>query len=309
MKILFITRHYLDQKNGGSLGARAYLDAFSCLYEDLALLYPNHKNMDISNIVNPCIKLIPCDDNRPLLIKGLDIYKGKLHRFASILKRILLEKTFDIIVFDHSILGAELLPIIKAFACNSKVITIHCNVETIYNKDNPVSLLYRFPYTHYIEKAEKDCLNNSFLNLTVTKEDASFFKREFNITNIEYWGTFEHRNSVHFALEASRKKSDVLKLVISGSLGFPQTNSAIVSFLTKYYPIIKSITPNVKLVITGRNPTGTINKLCSKDKSIRLVPNPNNIFEVIKQGDIYISPIFGGSGVKLRIMDGLTIVR
>lgn len=30
-------------KNGGSLGARAYLDAFSCLYEDLALLYPNHK--------------------------------------------------------------------------------------------------------------------------------------------------------------------------------------------------------------------------------------------------------------------------
>ena len=52
--------------------------------------------MDISNIVNPCIKLIPCDDNRPLLIKGLDIYKGKLHRFASILKRILLEKTFDI---------------------------------------------------------------------------------------------------------------------------------------------------------------------------------------------------------------------
>lgn len=307
MKILFITRHYLDQKNGGSLGARAYLDAFSCLYEDLTLLYPNHKNMDISNIVNPCIKLIPCDDNRSLLIKGLDIYRGKLHRFASILKRILSEKTFDIIVFDHSILGAELLSIIKAFACNSKVITIHCNVETIYNKDNPVSLLYRFPYTLYIEKAEKDCLNNSFLNLTVTKEDASFFKREFNITNIEYWGTFEHRNSVHFALEASRKKSDVLKLVISGSLGFPQTNSAIVSFLTKYYPIIKSITPNVKLVITGRNPTGTINKLCSKDKSIRLVPNPNNIFEVIKQGDIYISPIFGGSGVKLRIMDGLKL--
>lgn len=70
MKILFITRHYLDQKNGGSLGARAYLDAFSCLYEDLALLYPNHKNMDISNIVNPCIKLIPCDDNRPLLINN-----------------------------------------------------------------------------------------------------------------------------------------------------------------------------------------------------------------------------------------------
>ena len=268
MRVLFITRHYLEQKNGGSLGARAYLDAFSSLYEDLTLLYPSRKNQSIAGFVNSRIKLIPCDDKRPLLVKGLDIYRGKLHRFASTLKQVLLENLFDIIVFDHSILGAELLPIIEKYSCNAKLITIHCNVETIYNKDNPVSILYRIPYTYFIGKAEQVCLNKSFLNLTVTKEDALYFNRKFNIKNIEYLGTFEYSCCEHYPIEEAHKSSDVLNLIISGSLGFPQTNSAIVSFLDKYYQIIKSVTPNVKLVITGRNPSAKIIKLCSHDKMI-----------------------------------------
>lgn len=310
MNVLFITRHYLDQKNGGALGARAYLDAFASIYGDVTLLYPEHQGLDISLIVAPNVIPVPSFDYRSKIIKGMDIYRGRVHRFAKDLKRLLSQnKHYDIIVFDHSILGAELIDIIKKLSPSSKLITIHCNIEQQYNRDNPVSCLYRKSYTHAIEKAERDALEYSVLNMTVTQEDADYFETlsGINSDTLEYWGTFEYNGMTKVYNPSEANKSKRTTIVISGSLNFPQSENAIMEFLDRYYSIAKDVDESVRLIITGRNPSNKIQNECRTDNTITLVPSPDDINAVVRKGNIYCSPVYGGSGVKLRIMDGLKL--
>ena len=42
-----------------------------------------------------------------------------------------------------------------------------------------------------------------------------------------------------------------------------------------------------------------------KQASITIVPNPEDMAAVVRQADYYICPISAGSGMKLRIYDGL----
>lgn len=310
MKVLFITRHYLDQSNGGALGARAYLDAFSSIYSDLTLLYPQHEGFNIKSLISHNIITVPSYDYRSKVRKGLDIYRGKLHRFAPTLKQLLQSGNhYDIVVFDHSILGAELIDLIIRNSPTSNIITIHCNVEKLYNKDNPVNWLYRIPFTHYIQKAEKDALKYSKLNLTVTQEDLDYFKSNYDVDpdTLDYWGTFEYNGMPKEYGKSPVSQSYSPIIVVSGSLNFPQSSNSVIDFLNKYYPIAKDINKHTELIITGRNPTDEIKELCTKDSSITLVPSPDDINAVVSKGNIYCSPVYLGSGVKLRIMDGLKL--
>ena len=309
MKTLFITRHYLDQNNGGAIGARAYLDAFASLSCECTLIYPNHKGLNIDNYTPDNVKTVSCDDLRMKWRKGIDIYRGILHRFNDFVDKYLsVNHNFDICVLDHSILGLHLIDIIRKHT-NSKIITIHCNVEKQYNKDNPVILPLRIPYTKFIEKAELTALKGSDLNLTVTHEDAECF-RSWNLgedvsNSIEYWGTFEYKKTHPIYTQHSLKYKN---FIISGSLNFPQTENAIFDFFNEYYDILKGTVNDCTLTITGRNPSERLRKkILSYASAVRLIPNPGDIYDVIKNGDVYICPVSGGSGVKLRIMDGLKL--
>lgn len=140
--------------------------------------------------------------------------------------------------------------------------------------------------------------------------DADYFaewNKNLNKYPIECLGNFETPDAPVLFDKYQGTHGKGVRMVISGSMNFPQTVDAIVNFLTVYYPVAKKISPFISLVLTGRNPAKKIKDLCRNDSTIKIVESPDDIFEVIKDGNLYVSPIFGGSGVKLRVMDGLRL--
>lgn len=301
-RLLVITRHRLNENNGGSNASKGFIKCFSALFDDCSLIYPEFCNP--ASYIPKKYKLYPCYDGRSKLRKGLDCYRGVLSPLSSFVKKHLSKYSYDIIVIDHSFIGASLVKVVKA--TGAKVITIHHNVERDYQHGNrkEYSLSFRLPYIHFAKKAERDCLYYSDLNLAVTSKDASIFCSWYPSKNIHIynWGIFEYQP---IATKTFTTKSKGLNFIITGSLYFYQSLQPIMEFIKRYWPLLHKAYPSATLTIAGRNPTEALQHECVDKKGIVLVPNPNDMASIVQRADYYICPISAGSGLKLRVMDGL----
>ena len=300
-KMLIITRHYMDDNNGGSNASKGFIWSFGYIYSDCTLIYPEHDGVDSSRFIPVSVKEVPVFDHRSKLRKGLDVYRGRLHRFVDFVKDYLKHEKYDVIVLDHSVTAAGLIDTVKK--SGAKVVTLHHNVEADYIKDNESSLLYRIPYDYFAIKAEKDALRLSDINLTLTRNDASVFQKWFEGRNLHLHavGICEYLWKPYMSFP---KTSASNTFVISGSLCFKQSAFPILEFIRRFYPIMQNVSPGCKLIVTGRNPCTEIVNAC-KIQGIELISNPDNMDDIIKRASVYICPINAGSGIKLRVMDGL----
>lgn len=303
--VLFITRHYLDENNGGSNGTKAYFRAIVELYKNVSLIYPEHLGGNSRILIPKGVKAIPCYDSRKLWKKGLDVYLGRLHRSIDYVKKHLAENKYDIIVIDHSLVANGTIKTIRR--TGAKVITIHHNNESEYIKDNLPNRLFRIPFVYYTKKAERDALLLSDLNITVTEQDAQSFRAWYPNRDIHCYnmGTYQWQDIPKTIGDNGIRQCKTF--AITGSLNFPQSQKPIIEFIDRYYSFIVQKMPGARLIIAGRNPSQNIVEACNQYKSIELIPNPEDIGHVIKEADVYICPINTGSGVKLRVMDGLKL--
>ena len=79
---LIITRHYLDENNGGSNASKGFIWSFGYICADCTLIYPEHTGLDSSKYIPNSVKKFPVFDNRSKMRKGIDVYRGRLHRFV-----------------------------------------------------------------------------------------------------------------------------------------------------------------------------------------------------------------------------------
>lgn len=306
MKALIITRHYLDENLGGPNCSKAFIRALAAIYKDCTLIYPEHNDhaTDMSFLNSRDVKLVPCFDKRSKMRKCLDMYRGRLHRFGYFVKQFTRNNTYDVVFIDHSFTASSgILDTVKSIG--KKIVTLHHNVEKDYIKDNKQSILFRYPYTHYALKAEQLSIISSDLNLTLTTSDKQHFSNDYPDKNnsFEVMGMFEYKKNGNHSHDNIPENI----FVISGSLASAQTEVAVKLFINEYMPVLNKVCPDNTLIITGRNPSESLSSLCSCHKNIRLIPNPENIFSAINKGRYYICPLHTGSGIKLRIMDALSL--
>jgi glycosyltransferase involved in cell wall biosynthesis len=309
MRVLIITNHYLNGNGGGPVATSGFVNAFATNYSDCLLIYPD-SGAGIKHLVHPNLKTIPCKDFRPKWLKGLGIYFGRLHRFSRMTRIQIGKYKPDIVVFDTSIVSHGLIDLIKGL--NIKVITIHHNVELDYFSDNAQPIAIRIPYLYYLKKAERNAVLKSDLSLTLSEYDNNKLKLLYSSgkkLNIRTLGVSEpyRRELKQLALPSWQNKSDTLKFIISGSLSYEQSDLSITEFIKKYFQVIRDTSVNFELIIAGSNPSRYLEELCRGYNNIRLVSNPENLMDVIAEGNIYICPVDRGSGIKLRIMDGLRL--
>ena len=307
MKVLFLTRHYLDQMLGGPNCSKAFACAIASIFNDATIIYPEHNETDSNlTIFNdyPNLKLIPVRDKRNKFQKVLDVYCGRLHRFTSFVSKFLKENSFDIIFIDHSLTASSGI-MRSAIANQSRIITFHHNVEEQYYKDNKPSILYRIPYIYYALKAEHEALLNSDINITLTEEDKIYFQQKFPNKKDTFYniGIFEYEKGESTLIS----KNEDMTFVISGSLSSKQSETAIINFIKYYLPILNSICPKANITITGRNPSKHLLEIIKKHDNIKTVINPPNLSKVISQNNFYICPIFTGGGLKLRCLDAFRV--
>ena len=305
-KVLIVSNHYPDLKSGGSFVSLAYINAFARLFKNCSLIYPE-RTPGSSADIDPGVVKIAVKDKRHPIIKGLRVYTGKIHRFRKTLIDYLSANHTDILVFDTSIVAASTIRAVAG--SDTQLITIHHNVEKDYLAANPPNILYRIPYLFYARKAEEEAIRYSNLNLVLTNEDKARFEELFSHTSpIKVTGVFNH-------LSLKKKPpADIKKIpdpyspsfVITGNLAFRQSDISIRHFIAYYWPLLKSVLPGATLLVTGAKPGKKLTRACLKRPDIKLYPNPERIDDIVGNCDYYISPVFSGSGFKLRAMDGLS---
>lgn len=300
--LLMITRHRLNENNGGANASKGFIRCFEALYDNCSLIYPAFDSE--ASFISEKWKRYPCHDRRSRVRKGFDCYRGVLSLITTFAKEHMKTHHYDVVVIDHSFIGLTLARTVKE--SGARLVTIHHNVEQDYQRDNrkEYSLAFRLPYIHFAQKAERECLSYSDLNLTVTDKDAATFQSWYpqRDLHLRHWGIFDHRPIANKTF-APRQRS--LSFVITGSLCFVQSLHPIMAFVARYWPLILQHYPQARLTIAGRNPTEQLTVFCSQQTGITVIPNPEDMAAVVSQADYYICPIDAGSGLKLRVMDGL----
>ncbi len=311
MKVLFVTQHFLDHNGGGSFASRAYINAFAEISDAITLLYPDNGN-DISNYINSKVKLVRVKNRITNLGKLLDVYKGKIHRYYNCFFPVLKEINPDIVVFDNSRTSAGLIK--KVRNSGIKVVTIHHNYEMEYYIATPPHWTFKTVFLYFMKKTERQAVQYSNLNLTLTNEDIELLRKHYDRTNNSLFrklGCFEYKDSGDSKQFLIKKNStfiddsENLIFIITGNLGAYQTEISLVPFLQNYYPVIIREFPDSKLIIAGRNPSVKIKEICKLHSGIELIANPEDMDSIITKAHIYICPVNTGGGLKLRVMDGL----
>jgi len=299
-RLLIATYHRLDENTGGCNGSKGFIHCLASLFNDCSLVCQAFPNA--YTYIPHHVKVYPYYEHRNKLRLAFDIYRGVIFGLYYALREHLKTHHYDIIVIDHSMAGAAVMPIVKA--TGAKIITIHHNVERDYLDANrhKHALTYRIPYIHYAKKAERDCLTVSDINLTVTQRDADTFHSWYPDIHVYDWGNFEYRPIAdkHFP-KGDRGQT----FIITGSLNFEQSLLPITDFIRRFWPLVCHAYPQARLLIAGRQPAAELQQLCEAVEGIILIPNPDDMAAVVQQADYYICPISVGSGRKMRVLDGL----
>lgn len=92
--------------------------------------------------------------------------------------------------------------------------------------------------------------------------------------------------------------------IITGNLSSPQNVTSIEAWLREYCPVLRETDPDMRLTVAGRNPDIAIIK-ASESAGALVIPSPEDLSGLLQAADVYICPADNGSGIKLRVMDGL----
>lgn len=297
MNVLFVTHNYLHIKGGGAFATRAIVNAFAEVADTVKLLYPAVKDCTRPSI-NPKIDAIPVYYDVPKIIKAINVYTGRINRYYNVFEEYI-DDSIDTVVFDTSIASHKLINIAKERKL--KVITIHHNYQVEFAKDDtPISIKY--PLVYWIKKAEEAAVVNSDVNICLTKSDENALKEHYCKTaRFKVLGIFEPEDEPPVR---PKERKDSHNYIITGNLSVKQTTDALYPWIRTYYPILKQTDPEARLTIAGYMPQKELYELCSL-YDIDIVASPQSMAQYLMESDFYICPTHLGSGIKLRIMDGL----
>lgn len=302
-RVLFVAVLDPFKSGGGSQATRAYMDATIEIF--------GSENVDVMTTTEVIVPehykhinfiFVP---QRSKLRSYFLFPWGVLGRFSESVARFLKSHDGD---YDYCIMNGGL----EAGWCFKHIrnlrinrVTIHHNQEVKYCMDtkNILTLRGRWPYT--VRMVERNAYKYSDYNLFLTQQDLTEMEESYGKTEGKnrLIGTFDYKDA-----EIIRPVNDekCFHIVASGTMAHYQTTHGILDFYKRYYPIAQKLIPNIKVLLTGRNPSEEILQLeKATHLSIRVHANPEDIMESVRSGRIYLCPTDIGSGLKLRAMDGL----
>jgi sugar transferase (PEP-CTERM/EpsH1 system associated) len=242
------------------------------------------------------------------LIDPLPYAVGKYRStdFRRRLKRLLAERTFDLIVCDF-LFPAVNLP--KLLPCPAVIFTHNVESEIwrrhAETKSGAVSrLLYTMQYRRML-RYEGNALRRFDGVLAVSDADRDTFDRIY-------------RGAVHVAVHVvptgvdtgyfspSPSDPDSRELVFTGSMDWLPNEDAMLFFVRDVLPLIRAQEPGVHLSIVGRAPTPAVKKLAD-DAGIRVTGRVDDVRPFMRDAAVYVVPLRIGGGTRLKIFEAMAM--
>ena len=235
-------------------------------------------------------------------------YPSYIYMYYKHINRIIKDEQIDTIILSNSRLGF-LIPFIKNNHNSIKIITQFHNAE--YFNVNNVILKYIYilrPIIGFLEKknvynSEKTAVRISDCLLFLTKRDKVLIENEYGL-NIPF-EIIPLKLLDPIVLKTFKDDDNKkLRLLFTGSLDYGPNSVAIFWFIENVFKNFKDL--EIELVIGGRNPSKKLYDKISHFKNIKLITNFNSFQELINYRTIFISPLFFGGGMKIKVAEALS---
>lgn len=325
MNILFLANKVpWPLKDGGAIGTFSIsygLSLTGCELDMLAINTPKHKiNIDdIPKHINDTINIEPVFVNTDIKISKLLsnlLFSNKPYiaerfnnnAFKNKLIEKLKSKKYDVVILEMLYMGSY-IDTIREYS--SAHITMRApNIEhEIWNKiadntSNPIKSLYLKNMTKRIFRMEKNLINKYDSLIPVSSTNAETYKKLGVKVPIILTTTGVFFDKINLTKEIPEENA----LSHIGALDWIPNIEGLDWFINNVWPIIQKEEPEMKFYIAGRNAPDNIQEKFNKNNIIYL-GEVNDAFEFISSKSILVVPLLSGSGMRVKIIEGLALGR
>lgn len=322
MKILFLcNKSPYPPKEGGPIAMNALIEGLADAGHHVKVLAIN------SNKYGVDVNEIPDDYRKKtnietvyinLAIKPADaflnLFTGKSYHverfisrdFEQKLTEILKNESYDIVQFE-TLFITPYIPVIRKYSKARIVLRSH-NIEHLIWKrvagitKNPLKRLYLNHLWKTLRNYELSHLNSYDGIVTITKNDGDFFRKNgctIPLTDIPFG----------IRLDKFNHDKDILtefpSLFHIGAMNWIPNIEGVKWFLDNVWPRIHQTYPDLKFYLAGREMPGWLTHL--NMKNVEVVGEVDNALDFIESKAIGIVPLFSGSGIRIKIIEGMAM--
>ena len=150
-------------------------------------------------------------------------------------------------------------------------------------------------------RREKYILKNSDKVFTITEFDKKRFQEIYRINSskIDCLPIGVGKGKI---MKFDGVVSAKIRCLITGSLYFGPNADATLWFINNVYPLVKD---KIALIIAGLRPSQDIKQSCFEN-NIELIDSPDDITIYFNDAELFLAPIFDGSGMKVKIAEAMS---
>ncbi len=232
----------------------------------------------------------------------LNVFRNKSEKFAKKVKET--SKLVEFIIVDHY----EVFQFVPS-DFKGKVIMHTHNAEFILWQrmselsSNPIKSAILKLESNRVKKYEQNIFSESDL-IYSTPSDIELYAKQ-GIDTSHHNVTYHLGNDTLLALPDLKFEETELAISFMGTLSWEPNIDGLVWFIKEVWPLIKESQPKVILYIMGKNPDNRIIEAINKDQNIILTGFVKDLDTYLKKTRAYIAPLRFGSGMKVKVLEGL----
>ncbi|MDD2412830.1 MAG: glycosyltransferase family 4 protein [Bacteroidales bacterium] len=258
----------------------------------------SYQEVDIDLSIKPLQALINL-----FSLKSLHVERYKIKALYNKITEILKNQEFDIIHFE-SIFLAFLIPIIRKYS-NAKIVIRTHNVEHLIwkrlanNEGNLLKKIYLHHIANTLKRFELKILNKADGILSITEQDAQFFREQNVQTPITGLPFGINLKSIKIAQRNT--KTEKPSLFFIGSLNWQPNLEGIEWFLKEVWNRPDFDFSEYELHIAGRHTPSHLYEFANERTVIH--GEVDDALQFMANHDVMIVPLWSGSGVRIKIIE------
>ena len=223
--------------------------------------------------------------------------------FEEVLVKTLQQNKFDWVQLE-SIFMAEYIPVIKKYSRAKISIRTH-NIEhqiwerTLKQSSNFVKNVYLGLQTKRLKSFEMKVLEQCDAIITISNEDANYFKKCFPNALIFNCPTGLNLNDYQLSPNVKNSKS----VFHFGSMDWMPNIEAVDWLLDKVWQIVLKAIPDAVFNMAGRNLPAHLQN--TKVNGVNIVGEVNDNAKFYNEQNVMIVPLLSGSGIRIKMLEGM----
>lgn len=322
MKILFLcNKSPYPPKEGGPIAMNALIEGMADAGHSVKVLAINSNKygIDVKDVpeyyrkktnietvyINLAIK--PVDAFLNLFTKkSYHVQRFISKDFENTLIRILKEDAYDIVQFE-TLFITPYIPVIRKYS-KAKIILRSHNIEHLIWKrvaeitKNPLKKLYLQHIWKTLRDFELGHLNSYDGIVPITKIDGDFFKNHgchIPLMDIPFGITLEKFK------RTKKVETGFPSLFHIGAMNWIPNIEGVKWFLDRVWPKVHETYPNLKFYLAGREMPDWLTSL--NLKNVEVLGEVDDALDFIESKAIEIVPLFSGSGIRIKIIEGMAM--